>query len=91
MVRPERELLETHYEEHKGKTFFDPLIDYMRSGPIVATVWEGKGVVQGARSLLGATNPLKAAPGTIRGDLGMDPGRNPVSYTHLTLPTICSV
>ena len=66
MVRPDRELVETHYEEHRGKVFFDPLIDYMLSGPLVATVWEGKGVVQGARSLLGATNPLLAAPGTIR-------------------------
>lgn len=76
MVSPDRDLLETHYEEHRGKAFFEPLIEYMLSGPIVATVWEGRGVVTGGRSLLGATNPLNAAPGTIRGDLGLDPGRN---------------
>ena len=70
------EIANGHYEEHRGKAFFEPLIEYMMSGPIVATVWEGKGVVAGGRSLLGATNPLKATPGTIRGDLGLDPGRN---------------
>ena len=69
LVSPTTDLLETHYEEHRGKSFFEPLIKYMSSGPVVATVWEGKGVIVGGRSLLGATNPLKAAPGTIRGNI----------------------
>ena len=75
-VQASRELLELHYEEHKARSFFPSLVDYMSSGPVVAAVWEGKGVVKGGRSLLGATNPAEAAPGTIRGDLAMETGRN---------------
>ena len=76
LVKPDRNLLELHYDEHREKPFFPFLIDYMESGPVLATVWEGAGVLEGARRLLGATNPLTAAPGTIRGDLGLEPGRN---------------
>ena len=71
-----KELLELHYEEHKDRPFFPPLVEYMLSGPVVAMVWEGKGVVNGGRKLLGATNPTEAAAGTIRGDLAMETGRN---------------
>ncbi|SJM61907.1 nucleoside-diphosphate kinase [Gulosibacter sp. 10] len=74
LVAPERALLERHYEEHVGKPFFEPLVEFMSSGPVVAARIEGHGVVEGFRSLAGATDPTKAAPGTIRGDLGRDWG-----------------
>lgn len=76
LVRPGAELVRSHYAEHEARPFFPALVSYMRSGPVLATVWEGAGVVRAARALLGATNPLAAAPGTIRGDLAMDTGRN---------------
>ena len=76
LVNPDRSLLELHYDEHRQKPFFRSLITYMESGPVLASVWEGTGVVESARRLLGATNPLTAAPGTIRGDLGLETGRN---------------
>jgi len=68
------ELLAAHYAEHEGKPFYQPLVDFMLSGPILAVVAEGQGVVPGFRSLAGATDPTAAAPGTIRGDLGRDWG-----------------
>ena len=71
-----RELAEQHYDVHKDKPFFKGLVEFITSSPVVAMVWEGDGVVAGARTLIGATNPLSAAPGTIRGDLGTDVGRN---------------
>ncbi|MBE9040426.1 nucleoside-diphosphate kinase [Oscillatoriales cyanobacterium LEGE 11467] len=71
-----RELAEGHYDVHKDKPFFKGLVEFIVSSPVVAMVWEGEGVVAGARTLIGATNPLTAAPGTIRGDFGMDVGRN---------------
>ena len=76
LLSPGRDLLELHYDEHRHKPFFPALISYMESGPVVGTVWEGVGVVEAARILLGATNPRTAAPGTIRGDLGLETGRN---------------
>ena len=76
MVRAPRELLEAHYEEHQGKPFFDPLVEFMMSGPIVAVRATGDRVIEGFRSLAGATDPTTAAPGTIRGDLGRDWGLN---------------
>lgn len=76
MLNATRELLEEHYEEHRGKPFFEPLVGFMLSGPIVAVRAEGQGVIEGFRSLAGATNPTAAAPGTIRGDLGRDWGLN---------------
>ena len=76
LMKASRELAEQHYGEHKGKPFFDGLVDFITSGPLVAMVWEGDGVVAGARNIIGATNPLSAAPGTIRGDLGVSIGRN---------------
>jgi nucleoside-diphosphate kinase len=67
-------LLEQHYAEHVGKPFYQPLVDFMSSGPVVAAVFEGERVIEGFRSLAGATEPTLAAPGTIRGDLGRDWG-----------------
>ncbi|MER2138261.1 MAG: nucleoside-diphosphate kinase [Arthrobacter sp.] len=69
-----RELLEEHYAEHVGKPFYEPLVEFMLSGPIVAAVFEGQRVIEGFRSLAGATEPTAAAPGTIRGDFGRDWG-----------------
>jgi nucleoside-diphosphate kinase len=68
------ELLAQHYAEHEGKPFYQPLVDFMLSGPVVALVLEGERVIEGFRSLAGATDPTVAAPGTIRGDLGRDWG-----------------
>ncbi|MFT4052173.1 MAG: nucleoside-diphosphate kinase [Microbacterium sp.] len=74
LVQPERELLEQHYAEHVGKPFFEPLVEFMLSGPIVAMRVAGNRVIEGFRSLAGTTEPTAAAPGTIRGDLGRDWG-----------------
>ena len=74
MLQADRALLERHYEEHKGKPFFEPLVEFMMSGPIVAMVAEGNRVIEGFRSLAGVTDPTVAAPGTIRGDLARDQG-----------------
>jgi nucleoside-diphosphate kinase len=71
-----RELAEQHYDVHKDKPFFAGLVNFITSGPVVAMVWEGDGVVASARKLIGATNPLSAEPGTIRGDFGVSIGRN---------------
>lgn len=74
LVRADRGLLAAHYAEHEGKPFFEPLLEFMLSGPIVAMRVSGNDVIAGFRSLAGATNPTAAAPGTIRGDLGRDWG-----------------
>lgn len=74
MMRADRALLERHYAEHQGKPFFEPLVEFMLSGPIVAMIAEGQRVIEGFRSLAGATDPTVAAPGTIRGDLARDLG-----------------
>lgn len=68
------ELLAEHYAEHVGKPFYQPLVDFMSSGPVVAVVADGHRVIEGFRSLAGATDPTVAQPGTIRGDLGRDWG-----------------
>jgi nucleoside-diphosphate kinase len=73
-VTPSRELLVKHYAEHEGKPFFEPLVEFMGSGRVVAMRVEGNRVIEGFRSLAGATDPTVAAPGTIRGDLGRDWG-----------------
>ena len=78
MLQPERELLEAHYAEHAGKPFFGPLVEFMGSGPVVAVRLAGRRVGEGVRTLLGATEPTVAAPGTIRGDLGRDWGASVV-------------
>jgi nucleoside-diphosphate kinase len=69
-----RDVLEQHYAEHVGKPFYEPLVEFMSSGPLVAAVVEGQRVVEGFRSLAGSTEPTLAPPGTIRGDLGRDWG-----------------
>ena len=71
-----KETAEVHYGEHKGKKFYDPLISYITSGPVVAMVWEGEDAVSVCRNMMGKTNPKESAPGTIRWDFGMQTGRN---------------
>lgn len=70
------ELAGRHYADHVGKPFYDDLVSYITSGPVVAMVWEGKAAIAAARATMGATKPVEAAPGTIRGDFGMEIGRN---------------
>ncbi|HEX3031485.1 MAG TPA: nucleoside-diphosphate kinase [Bacillota bacterium] len=78
LLRLTREMAEEHYSEHVGKGFFEGLVQYITSGPVVAMVLEGKDVVAGVRAMNGATNPANAAPGTIRGDFAIEVGRNVV-------------
>jgi nucleoside-diphosphate kinase len=72
----DKALAQRHYAVHEGKPFFDGLVKFITSGPIIAAVFEGQGAVAAVRSVMGATDPLKAAPGTIRGDLALDMGQN---------------
>ena len=74
MITPTREILEKHYAEHAGKPFYEPLLEFMLSGPIVAMIAEGNRVIEGFRKLAGTTDPTTAEPGTIRGDLARDQG-----------------
>jgi nucleoside-diphosphate kinase len=74
MVHADRALLGAHYAEHEGKPFYEPLVAFMESGPVVAIRVAGNRVIEGFRSLAGTTDPTTAAPGTIRGDLGRDWG-----------------
>ncbi|MBF2049581.1 MAG: nucleoside-diphosphate kinase [Leptolyngbya sp. IPPAS B-1204] len=76
LMQASRELAEQHYAVHKERPFFAGLVEFITSGPLVAMVWEGDGVIASARKLIGATNPLNAEPGTIRGDYGVSVGRN---------------
>jgi nucleoside-diphosphate kinase len=76
MLHMDRALAERHYAVHKGKSFFNDLIDYITSTPIVAAAFEGDNAIERIRKLMGATDPAKAAPGTIRKDYGMDVQRN---------------
>lgn len=74
MLSADRSMLEKLYAEHNGKPFYEPLVEFMMSGPIVALIAEGARVIEGFRALAGATDPTVAAPGSIRGDLGRDQG-----------------
>jgi nucleoside-diphosphate kinase len=74
MMTPTREILAKHYAEHEGKPFYEPLIEFMLSGPIVAMIAQGNRVIEGFRKLAGTTDPTTAEPGTIRGDLARDQG-----------------
>lgn len=74
LVHADRQLLAEHYAEHEGKPFYEPLIQFMESGPVVAIRVAGHRVIEGFRALAGTTDPTTAAPGTIRGDLGRDWG-----------------
>jgi nucleoside-diphosphate kinase len=76
MMRVPRDLASRHYAEHQGKAFYEGLLGFITSGPIVAMIWEGREAVTVVRSLMGSTDPLKALPGTIRGDLALDLGMN---------------
>lgn len=75
-VQVSQDFAETHYAVHKGKPFYDGLVRYIISSPLMALVWEGPGAVAVVRQTMGATNPAQAAPGTIRHDFGLTTGRN---------------
>jgi nucleoside-diphosphate kinase len=72
------ELAQRHYAEHEGKPFFGELVSFITSGPIVAMVLEGQEAIRAARQVIGATNPLEAVPGSIRGDFAIEVGQNMV-------------
>ncbi len=76
MFVPSREIAENHYGVHREKPFFGSLVEFITSGPVVAMVWEGTQAVRAARQMIGATNPLEAAPGSIRGDYAVEIGEN---------------
>lgn len=76
VLTPSRELASLHYAEHDGRPFFPKLVDFLTSGAVVALVFEGRGIVAEGRRMIGATNPLASPAGTIRGDFGIDVGRN---------------
>ena len=73
---PSKELAQNHYGVHKDRPFFNDLVEFISSGPVIAMIWEGDGVILSARKLIGSTKPLEAEPGTIRGDLAINIGRN---------------
>ena len=74
MLTADKSILAKHYAEHEGKPFYEPLMEFMMSGPIVAIIAEGERVIEGFRKLAGTTDPTTAEPGTIRGDLARDMG-----------------
>ncbi|MDQ0337656.1 nucleoside-diphosphate kinase [Caldalkalibacillus uzonensis] len=76
LMHVSRELAEQHYGEHKEKPFFGELVEFITSGPVFAMVWQGENVIQIARDMMGKTNPADAAPGTIRGDYGVQVSMN---------------
>lgn len=76
MMLISRELAERHYAEHVGKPFFNELVSFITCGPVMAMVWEGDNVIALSRQMIGKTNALEAAPGTIRGDFAVHTGRN---------------
>ena len=78
LMTMDRALAEQHYAEHEGKPFFGELVEFITSGPLVAMVLEGLDAVTAARQVIGATNPLEAAPGSIRGDFALEVGQNMV-------------
>jgi nucleoside-diphosphate kinase len=73
-----RELAQQHYAEHEGKSFFEELVSFITSGPLVAMVLEGEKAIEAARQVIGATNPLQATTGSIRGDYAIEMGQNMV-------------
>lgn len=76
MLKIDNELAEQHYGEHIGKPFFQSLVDFITSGPVIAMIWEGQNAVQVARKMMGSTDPQKAEAGTIRGDYALFTGKN---------------
>lgn len=75
-IHVSRELAEEHYAVHKGKPFYEGLVDYITSAPVMAMVWEGPQAIQAVRQTMGATRPTEAAPGTVRHDFALEVGRN---------------
>jgi len=75
-IQMSQELANQHYAVHKERPFFNDLVTYITSGPALAMVWEGNDAINAARATIGSTKPVEAAPGSIRGDFGMDIGRN---------------
>ena len=84
LLTMERGLAERHYAEHEGKPFYGELVDFITSGPLVAMVLEGESAVTAARQVIGATNPVEAAPGSIRGDFAIEVGQNMVHGSDST-------
>jgi nucleoside-diphosphate kinase len=84
MIQISRDMAMKHYGAHQGKPFFDGLVDFITSGPVIAMVLEGRSAVEMVRNTMGVTDPLKAQPGTVRGDLGVDIGRNLVHGSDST-------
>jgi nucleoside-diphosphate kinase len=84
LIKVSRTLAEQHYDIHKERPFFGSLVNFITSSPVVAMVWEGDGVVASARKIIGATNPLTAEPGTLRGDYGVSIGRNLIHGSDAT-------
>ncbi len=78
LITMSRDLASRHYAEHEGKPFYDELVDFITSGPLVAMVLEGESAIAAARQVIGATNPLEASPGSIRGDYAVAVGQNMV-------------
>jgi len=76
MLHMDRALAQRHYAVHTGKAFFDDLVDFITSGPVIAIVFEGRNAVDVIRQVMGGTDPAKASSGTIRGDFGIDIGHN---------------
>jgi len=76
LMQISQELANEHYAEHKEKPFFGDLVSFITSSPVFAMVWEGKDVIAVARKMMGATNPVEALPGTIRGDYGLETSHN---------------
>jgi len=84
MLKVSRELAAQHYAEHEGKGFYEGLVEYITSSPVIAIAWEGTNAVSVVRATIGATDPAAAAPGTIRADLGLERGRNLVHASDST-------
>lgn len=84
MMHISESLASRHYGEHEGKPFYEGLVSYITSGPVIAMVWEGKDAVEAARATMGVTRPVEASPGTIRGDYGLDVSRNLVHGSDST-------
>lgn len=76
LLQMDRALAEQHYAEHRGKPFFEGLVAFITSAPVIAIAWEGKNAIGTVRATIGSTDPAAAAPGTIRADFGLDRGRN---------------
>lgn len=76
MLTPSRELAEQHYAVHRERPFYGELLEFITSGPVVAMIWEGESAIDAARQLMGATNPVEAAPGSIRADYALEIGEN---------------